>query len=610
MTDRWSKGVCFTLLIPFIVPLLLSVAAALTPLSPMSPDSTATIVGTVSEVLDDDEAQADSTNTTIPESSSVSALAAANLNASDANAATDALAVGNTRPTIAPSAIQANAQAPLVALAPSPAAIAVLADPTSPPTVVHVTPSPPTLTTNAQVKAAAPPTMREYTVRDGDQLVALADRFGASIDAILRTNGLSNPDRIQVGQVLRIPLYAASNIPLQPAVSAAQQTANELAPAEKIIPDSEAVYSPSYAGFNVSAVAQKYQGFLAHYSENVDGVTLTGPQIVQLIAERFSVGPRVLLTLLEMHGGWLTARMAGQVSNPFGLGSPSSAGLYQYLFYTASYLNEGYYAKATGVRNVIELRDGRRVAFAPNVNPGTAAVQDAIAHEVGRDSWLVLIGANGFRATYQKLFGDPMQFAIEPLVPADLKQPPLRLPFEDGRRWFFTGGPHAAWADGSARAALDFGTPDRGARCEPSEVWVIASAAGRVVASEHGRVMVALDGGDFQGAGWTVLYMHMATKDRPVVGTQLKVGDHVGHASCEGGASTAAHLHYARLYNGQWIPAADKQAPLNISGWVAKELPKEYEGYLVRNGEARMADAVRGKGVNAIYGEGLRPDLN
>ena len=465
----------------------------------------------------------------------------------------------------------------------------------------------PTPTPAPAAKSAAPSTSRDYTIQPGDQLVVIADRYGVSIDAILSANGLRDADHIQIGQVLHIPQFTPT-IPMQPVRDGALMTAAETAPADRLVPDSEAVYSPAYAGFDVNAFAQPFHGYLSAYVESVDGMTLSGPQIVQLIAERFSVGPRVLLTLLEMHGGWVTAHAPGQVGNPFGLGGPGAGGLYNYLFYAASFLNEGYYAKATGVRNVIELHDGRRVMLAPNVNPGTGAVQDAIGHEVSHDTWLSLIGANGFRATYQRLFGDPAQFAIEPLVPGDLKQPPMRLPFEDGVRWFFTGGPHAGWADGSARAALDFAPPDGGMSCAPSQMWALAAAPGRVVASEHGRVMVNVAGGTFQGSGWTVLYMHMASQDRVQVGAMLKMGDRVGHPSCEGGASTASHLHFARLYNGQWIAASDLQSPLNLSGWVAKDLPKEYEGFLVRNGEARMADAVHGKGVNAIYGEGPAPD--
>ena len=44
----------------------------------------------------------------------------------------------------------------------------------------------------------------EYTVRSGDTLWLLAQRFGTTVDAIRRLNGLSG-SALSIGQVLRIP---------------------------------------------------------------------------------------------------------------------------------------------------------------------------------------------------------------------------------------------------------------------------------------------------------------------------------------------------------------------------------------------------------------------
>jgi len=44
-----------------------------------------------------------------------------------------------------------------------------------------------------------------YTVTYGDNLSKIAVRFGTTVQALMTANGISNPNRIYVGQVLRIP---------------------------------------------------------------------------------------------------------------------------------------------------------------------------------------------------------------------------------------------------------------------------------------------------------------------------------------------------------------------------------------------------------------------
>ncbi len=44
-----------------------------------------------------------------------------------------------------------------------------------------------------------------YTIRRGDTLTAIADRFGTTVEAIARANGIADPNRISEGQNLTIP---------------------------------------------------------------------------------------------------------------------------------------------------------------------------------------------------------------------------------------------------------------------------------------------------------------------------------------------------------------------------------------------------------------------
>ena len=55
-----------------------------------------------------------------------------------------------------------------------------------------------------------------YTVQPGDTLGAIAQRFGTTVDALARLNGISNPNLIYPGQVLRLPGSAPAPTPPAP----------------------------------------------------------------------------------------------------------------------------------------------------------------------------------------------------------------------------------------------------------------------------------------------------------------------------------------------------------------------------------------------------------
>jgi murein DD-endopeptidase MepM/ murein hydrolase activator NlpD len=200
------------------------------------------------------------------------------------------------------------------------------------------------------------------------------------------------------------------------------------------------------------------------------------------------------------------------------------------------------------------------------------------------DAWQRAVSEEGLFRTYCELFGIPFDLAFEPLIPADLQQPALTLPFEPGTLWSFTSGPHAGWADGSAWAALDFAPPGEQLGCYITDEWVTAVADGLIVRSSSGAVVLDLDGDGLEQTGWTILYMHIETRDRVAAGARVKTGDRIGHPSCEGGFSNGAHVHIARRYNGEWI-SADREIPFNMSGWVSSGDGSEYSGTLTKNGK-------------------------
>jgi LasA protease len=473
---------------------------------------------------------------------------------------------------------EAGASEPLSSPAPPTPTLAPLAwlPATRVPGATYASPTP-------DAQRASPPVRTDselYVVQPGDNLSLIAGSYGVSPTLILQTNGLLNPNFLPVWYTLTIPPPR-----LRPP-----------GPSFKILPDSGVVYAPPSVLSTVEADVAAQSGYLGFYAEDVDGRLLTGAQIVQLVSQQYSIAPRLLLALLEHQGGWLSNRSPGKQERMYPLGyvSAEHTGLFSQLSWAANSLNFGYYRWRAGWAGPFPLPDGSSVPAGPGINAGTAAVQMFFASLLPYDAWRAAVEPGGFDLTYAGLFGDPFFLSVDPLVPDNLQQPELRLPFEDGTVWWFTGGPHGAWGSGAGWAALDFAPPGNALGCITSEEWVTASADGLVLRSDTGEVVVDLDQDGYEQTGWVLLYMHIEARDRVPVGTMLKAGDRIGHPSCEGGVSDATHLHFARKYNGEWIPA-DGSLPFNLDGWISAGTGREYDGLLERGDVGLEACSCRGE---------------
>ena len=52
-----------------------------------------------------------------------------------------------------------------------------------------------------------------HVVQPGDNLLAIADRYGVDVDTLIATNALDDPNVIAVGTSLRVPSTVASQLP-------------------------------------------------------------------------------------------------------------------------------------------------------------------------------------------------------------------------------------------------------------------------------------------------------------------------------------------------------------------------------------------------------------
>lgn len=408
----------------------------------------------------------------------------------------------------------------------------------------------------------------EYVVQAGDTLGSIARAYGISLAALMEANGLNETSVLAIGVVLTIPPVEADPNP---------------GSSFKIIPDSELVFGPASVDFDVDGFVRSQAGYLAGYTQDVDGEILSGTQIIQRVSQNYSVNPRLLLALLEYRGGWVRNPSPQNVDYPFGFFDNYYAGLYRQAAWAADNLNRGYYYWRVNALSTLSLNDGTYVPLNPTINAGTAGVQYFLSLYNNRPFWDFDVSDLGFFQTYNQLFGYPFGYGIPMSIfqPPGLAQPPMQLPFESGTTWSYTGGPHGGWDSGSAWASLDFAPPGEAAGCVTSDAWVVAVADGYIVRAENGAVVQDLDNDGYEQTGWTVLYMHIETRDRVPAGSYVYAGQIIGHPSCEGGFSNGTHLHLARRYNGEWIPA-DGNLPFVLDGWVSSGNGIEYDGYLTR----------------------------
>ncbi len=491
---------------------------------------------------------------------------------------------------------------PRVALRFMPCALCILlvaCSPSAPQPIRPPTPTPtPTRTpTAAPALGSTPLPTRDvitpgqrlpYLTQTGDTVVAIAAHFNTSVAEVLAANPhLPMTTTLASGQSLQIPAYY---FPLG-------------GPAFKIIPDSEFVYGPAHEDFDVNAYLQSQPGYLKTLSAYAAGQQRSSADTLQYVAEQYSINPKLLLTLFEWRSGALTKAQVPPdvIANPLRL-ADDDTGFYLQSLWAAEQLSLGYYGWRAGTLTTIPFQDTFRSRADMYQNAGTVGVQYLLAQMFPYDQFDVVAGPDGFAKTYYGLWGNPWASDPPDVIPGGLTQPELTLPFAPNRSWSLTGGPHPGWGSDLPWSALDLGPPDV-TGCLNSADWVMASASGVVARSGDHTLMLDLDGDGYEQTGWVVFHFHMAERDLIPVGTKVKPGDLLGHPSCEGGRATGTHVHLARKYNGEWIPAdgiVPGVVPFVLGGWTAERGDAPYKGRLTHLG-AWVEACTCSTAANKVY---------
>lgn len=423
--------------------------------------------------------------------------------------------------------------------------------------------------------AYTPGELVDYLAQPGDTLPALAVHFNTTVPEILAANPFIPPTATTMppGMPMKIPIYYAPfwGTPY------------------RILPDSLFVNGPAQIGFDVSAFVAEQPGWLNGYREYAFGDNRSGAEIVAYVALNYSISPRLLLAILEYQTGALSNPVFPQEQGEYLLGNPDwrRKGLYLQLNWAANLLNNGYYGWRSGSLVTIEHLDQRLERPDPWQNAATVALQYYYAHLWNGETYAAAIGPQGLAQVYRTFFGDPWQADL-PHIPGSLQQPDFALPFRPGFTWAYTGGPHTAWGQGEPLAALDFAPGNVTGGCTPTDEWATAVAPGVIARSEPATVVLDLDGDGDERTGWVVFYYHVAAEGRVPAGVSVQTGDPLGHPSCEGGRTTGTHIHIARKYNGEWIPA-DGVLAFNLEGWIAHNGDQPYHGTLSRGRQLIVA---------------------
>lgn len=100
----------------------------------------------------------------------------------------------------------------------------------------------------------------QYTVKEGDTLWTIAQANGASVESLIQTNNLANPDQLSVGQVLRLPVTAS----VQLRAAAVPTAKPKSSPTPKPSPPPKATPTVSPLQQKVAAEAQRVGGANVH----------------------------------------------------------------------------------------------------------------------------------------------------------------------------------------------------------------------------------------------------------------------------------------------------------------------------------------------------------
>ncbi|WP_020405233.1 pre-peptidase C-terminal domain-containing protein [Hahella ganghwensis] len=352
------------------------------------------------------------------------------------------------------------------------------------------------------------------------------------------------------------------------------------------ISDDQFIYSyQEMLNFDVEAYLQEHAPHLADKAE-----------IISHWAGYSTVSPKVLLTMIEMKTGLLSANKAASITAPMGDLSDQQ-GFSEQVQDIASSLATSYYQSIDQEQASLEFT-------------GDGFAAQSLSMELRNDGESDL---SDFQEVYHRLFpqtqndqsqevpGSPatsrfVAYSQNAVPPANM----LQLPFPVGEYWYF-GGAHTYTGSGSyPLSSLDLNNGGYWGS-DTSNKWATASAGGTAIRHSSCFVEVLHEG------GWSTTYYHLDNvqfSNRTTVSRNQKLANYANNRSqalCDGGSSTGPHQHFSLKYNGSYFHLDG----VALSGYQVKTGRYSYDGncsyfWLSKNGSKYCTN-------RSIYNSGV-PD--
>jgi murein DD-endopeptidase MepM/ murein hydrolase activator NlpD len=330
--------------------------------------------------------------------------------------------------------------------------------------------------------------------------------------------------------------------------------------------------------------------------EPVAWTPMPAPVALAFLGEAYSVSPSLLLALVELEDGALSA---GELPRFFSarlrwLARDLSRWFYDYYYRVGAARDGGPPALNAGNGGTYALR-----------NYFFTQVYGSHAYPLGDRQAQLAAWERALAATYSQYFGSPWAGRLVARHPAAADWaalPSLQLPWRGSTPWYFTGGPHSF--DGSERlpmSGVDF-QPEGYAGCHPPVARpypVTAVAGGQVVGYLEWWVKVDHDDDGDALSGWQTVYGHLA--QRVPAGQAVRSGQPLGYPSCYGGFASGVHVHFGVKFENVWQPIT----AFSLAGWHFSSDGEEYEGWMVHQDGAERQACFRSATRTFACGQGV-----